>query len=71
MEEHLSKRGHAAEVISHIYELRQWGIWEFMFGDRKKAQRIMKVAERWCIRKYGINSQEYQDIYGYNPLRLD
>jgi hypothetical protein len=56
-------------VYSHCVDLRAWAREEILNGNRSKAARIFKVAERWLIRKYGIDSYEYQGLYGYNNLK--
>jgi hypothetical protein len=43
-----------------IVDLRSWVREEYRNGNRAKASRIYKVAERWMIRKYGINSGEWR-----------
>jgi hypothetical protein len=54
------------KMYDEIVELRNWARVEFDSGNRTKASRLMKVAERLTIRIFGIPSRVYRCLFQKN-----
>jgi len=52
-----------------IINLKRWGELEASKGNRLKANKIFKVAERWYIKRFGFDCW-YNDIFGGGQGRV-